>query len=86
MEEMWDTNNAINFVIGQVNQVFAYLFNEFTDEEASVLGDLVRAAYHSAGIEPGDDGRYPSFRFMKPDDMPTFSTVRQILYNAKNRK
>ncbi|MBR0417651.1 MAG: family 1 glycosylhydrolase [Erysipelotrichaceae bacterium] len=86
MEEMWDTSNAINFVIGQVNQVFAYLFNEFSDEEASVLGDLVRAAYHSVNISPDESGKYPSFRHMKSDDMPTFSTVRQILYNAKNRK
>ncbi|MBR3228110.1 MAG: hypothetical protein IKF68_06150, partial [Erysipelotrichaceae bacterium] len=86
MEEMWDTSNAINFVIGQVNQVFAYLFNEYTDEEASVLGDLVRAAYHSVNISPDENERYPSFRHMKSDDMPTFSTVRQILYNVKNRK
>lgn len=86
MEEMWNTSNAINFVIGQVNQVFAYLFNEFTDEEASVLGDLIRAAYHSVNISPDENGKYPSFRHMKSDDMPTFSTVRQILYNARNRK
>lgn len=86
IEEMRDTSNAINFVIGQVNQVFAYLFNEFTDEEASVLGDLVRAAYHSVGIMPDENGKYPSFRLMKSEDMPTFTTVRQILQNVRNRK
>ena len=86
MEDMWDTDNAINFVIGQVNQVFAFLFSQYTDEEASVMGDLIRAAYHRAGIEKGEDGKYPSFRFMNSDDMPTFSTVREILYNARKRK
>lgn len=86
IEEMWDTNNAINFVIGQVNQVFAFLFNEFTDEEASVLGDLVRAAYHHVGITQDENGKYKPFRFMKSSEMPTFSTVKDILYNAKNKK
>ena len=86
IDEMWDTNNAINFVIGQVNQVFTFLFNEFSDEEASVLGDLVRAAYHRVGIEMDKEGKYPSFRSMSSADMPTFSTVREILYSVKNRK
>ena len=86
LQDMWDTNNAINFVIGQVNQVFTFLFNEYSDEEASVMGDLVRAAYHSVGIQPGEDGTYPTFRLMRSEDMPTFTTVRQILYNVKNRK
>ena len=85
-EEMWDTNNAINFVIGQVNQVFSFLFNEYTDEEASVMGDLIRAAYHRAGIEMNEEGKYPSFRDMNAQDMPTFTTVREILINAKKRK
>ncbi|MBQ1900732.1 MAG: hypothetical protein II153_07445, partial [Erysipelotrichaceae bacterium] len=86
IEEMWDTNNAINFVIGQVNQEFTFLFNEFSDEEASVLGDLVRGAYHRVGIEMDKEGKYPSFRSMSSADMPTFSTVREILYSVKNRK
>ena len=86
IEEMWDTDNAINFVIGQVNQVFSYLFNEFSDEEASFLGDLVRGAYHRSGIEMDKDGKYPSFRSMSSQDMPTFSTVREVLYSVKNRK
>ncbi len=86
IDEMWDTNNAINFVIGQINQVFTFLFNEFSDEEASVLGDLVRAAYHRVGIEMDKEGKYPSFRSMSSSDMPTFSTVREILYSVKNRK
>ncbi len=85
-EQMWNTDNAINFVIGQVNQIFAFLFNEYTDEEASVMGDLVRAAYHRMGISPVEDKKYPSFRFMSPKDMPTFSTVREVLYSVKNRK
>jgi len=86
IEEMWDTNNAINFVIGQVNQVFTFLFNEFSDEEASVMGDLIRAAYHRVGIEMDKEGKYPSFRSMSSVDMPTFSTVQEILYSVKNRK
>lgn len=86
MEEMWDTNNAINFVIGQVNQVFSFLFNEFSDEEASALGDLIRAAYHRVGIEPDESKRYPSFKTMSSADMPTFTTVREVLYNVRNRK
>ena len=86
INDMWDTNNAINFVVGQVNQIFTYLFNEFSDEEASILGDLVRAAYHRVGIIPDESGKYPSFKTMDTDDMPTFSTVRDVLYNVKNRK
>ena len=86
LEEMWNTSNAINFVIGQVNQVLAFLFNDYSDEEASVMGDLVRAAYHSVGIQPDENGAYPSFRLMKSENMPTFTSVRQVLYNVKNRK
>ena len=86
MKEMWDTDNAINFVIGQVNQVFSYLFKEYSDEEASIMGDLTRAAYHHVGIAKNEDGEYTSFRYMKSEDMPTFSTVREILLNAKRRK
>lgn len=86
MKEMWDTDNAINFVIGQVNQVFSYLFKEYSDEEASIMGDLIRAAYRHVGIKTDEEGRYPSFRYMKSEDMPTFSTVREILLNAKRRK
>lgn len=85
-EEMWDTNNAINFVIGQVNQVFAFLFNEFSDEEASVLGDLVRAAYHHVGITQDENGKYKPFKLMTANQMPTFSIVKEMLINSKNKK
>ena len=86
MKEMWDTDNAINFVIGQVNQVFSYLFKEYSDEEASIMGDLIRAAYHHVGIVKNEDGEYTSFRYMKSEEMPTFSTVKEILFNARKRK
>lgn len=86
MKEMWDTDNAINFVIGQVNQVFSYLFKEYSDEEASIMGDLIRAAYHHVGIAKNENGEYTSFRYMKSEDMPTFSTVKEILFNARKRK
>lgn len=76
--QMWDTNNAINKVIGDVNQVFTYLFNEHSDQESSILGDLIREAYHEVGIVPYN-GKYPSFRSIPDSQMPTYSTVKRVL-------
>ena len=75
-EEMWDTENAINFVIGQVNQVFRFLFKEYTDEEAGVMGDLVKEAYIRSGIDPKT---VKTFRHLSSTQMPTYSTVRTVL-------
>ena len=74
--EMWDTNNAINFVIGQVNIVFTYLFKEYTDEEASIMGELITNAYNTCGINAKDS---PSFKLLKSEQMPTYSDVKKEL-------
>lgn len=79
--EMWNTKNAIDKVIGGVTQDFETLFNEFSDEEASVLGQLIVAAYRKCGI----DERRGSFRDLSSDQMPTYSTVRDICYELKTK-
>lgn len=81
--EMWDTNNAINFVIGQVNVVFSFLFKEYTDEEASVMGDLIKLAYVNAGIDPD---KIPNFRHIKPSQMPIYSDVKKELDNLYSKE
>jgi hypothetical protein len=75
-EEMWDTKNAINFVIGQVNQIFSFLFKQYTDEEAGIMGDLIMAAYKKKGIDPD---KKPSFKLIDVKDMPIFSDVKKEL-------
>jgi len=75
-EEMWDTHNAINFVIGQVNQVFSFLFKEYTDEEAGIMGDLILNAYKKKGIDPETT---PSFKRIGSEQMPIFRDVRDEL-------
>ena len=77
--EMWDTNNAINFVIGQVNQVFKFLFEEYTDEEAGIMGELVTEAYKTKGIDPIS---HPTFRGIETDKMPVYSDVKAELEKA----
>lgn len=77
--EMWDTNNAINFVIGQVNQVFKFLFNEYTDEEAGIMGELIMSAYINKGINPQN---MPTFRGIDTEKMPIYSDVKAELDKA----
>lgn len=84
-EEMWDTKNAIYFVIGQVNQVFTFLFKEYSDEEAGIMGELIVNAYKKKGIDPE---KTPSFRLLDAKNMPTFTDVKNELdevYTNENR-
>ena len=75
-EEMWDTKNAIFFVIGQVNQVFSFLFKEYSDEEAGIMGELILSSYINKGIDPD---KTPSFKNIDSKKMPTFSDVKKEL-------
>lgn len=77
--EMWDTQNAINFVIGQVNQVFKFLFNEYTDEEAGIMGELITRAYINCGIDPKIK---TSFKTISSEEMPIYSDVKNELDKA----
>lgn len=76
LKEMWDTESAINFNISQSNQIFNYLFKEFSDEEAGLMGELIKEAYADVGITPNT---YPTFRELKGNDMPTYSNVKAVL-------
>lgn len=70
---MWNTHNAINHVIGNITSDFEILFKSFSDEEAAILGDVIRRAYAKKGIT--DD----SFRYYTSDQMPTYSDVKGIV-------
>lgn len=70
---MWNTKNAINAVIGNVTNDFEILFKSFTDEEAAVLGEVIRQVYADKGIIDENFKHYTS------DQMPTYSDVLALV-------
>ena len=71
--QMWNTENAINAVIGNVTGDFEVLFKSFSDEEAAILGDVIRRAYVIKGITD------ESFRYYTTEQMPIYSDVKSIV-------
>lgn len=72
-KQMWNTKNAINAVIGNVTGDFEVLFKSFSDEEAAVLGDVIRRAYAIKGITD------ESFRYYTTEQMPIYSDIKAIV-------
>ena len=70
----WDTEAAIYNVIEDVNTVLQYLFPRMDERTYSLTGPIVFAAYDKVGIRKDGSGRYPDFKGMTYDQMPTFST------------
>ena len=76
---MYDTELAINNVTSDVNQVLQYLYPNISDDTLTITGDIVIRAYEKVGIRRNADGKYPSFRGLSYEDMPTFSIFNECL-------
>lgn len=83
-EAMFDTSLAIDKVIEDISQILTYLFREYSDEEASIIGKMIRKAYDKVGIKADENGRYNNFKNLKPNDMPTFSTLKLVIEEEIN--
>jgi energy-coupling factor transporter ATP-binding protein EcfA2 len=78
-DKMWDTELAIFNVIEDVNQVLSFLYPGISEDTLTITGSMVIRAYGKMGIQKGADGRYPSFKDLSSEDMPTFSTFNQCV-------
>ena len=78
-EKMYDTDLAIKQVIEDVNTILQLLFPDITEDILALTGDLIVKTYNSEGIITGPDGRYPSFKGIRKEDMPTFREFDQVL-------
>lgn len=81
IKKMYDTDLAIAKAIENISIVLNYLFKEYSDEEASICGKMIRKTYHSVGIKPDDAGNYKSFKDLKPSDFPTFNDFKKVVEN-----
>lgn len=79
LEAMYDTDLAIDKAIENISIILNYLFKEYSDEESSVVGKMIRKTYHRVGISPGIDGKYQSFKDLEPKDYPTFSDLKTVI-------
>lgn len=78
----WDTEQAINNVIEDVNMVLRYLFPNLEEEAICLVGSVVFMAYSKVGLKPDKEGKWPSFRDMDKNSMPTFTTFNECLLEA----
>lgn len=78
----WDTNRAIRAVTEDVKIVLHYLFPSLEEEAMNLVGPIIRMAYSSVGLKPDKYGKWPSFKGMGKDQMPTFSTFNECLLKA----
>ena len=81
-DDVYDTDQAIKNNIEDIKQIFAYLYPNISDNELSLIGSIVIGAYEKVGIYPDENGKYPSFKTMTVDDMPTFTEFGSALEDA----
>lgn len=80
IEEMYDTSLAIDNAIERINVILDHLFKEFGDEDAALMGKMIRLAYHHVGIKPDPlTGKYTNFKDLGYKDYPTFSTLKEVM-------
>ena len=77
-KKKYDTELAIFNVIDDIKQIFRYLWN-ISDDELSLVGDLVKASYAKVGIVPDENKHYPSFKSFGPERYPTFSDFNDVI-------
>ena len=81
-KKKWDTELAIFNVIDDIKQVFQYLWENISEDELSLIGDLVIMSYKKVGITKNENGEWTSFKYLKATDMPTFSTFNDVIKEA----
>ena len=69
-----------------VRQYNLLIIKDITEDILALTGDLIVKTYDSAGIIPGPDGRYPSFKGIRKEDMPTFREFNQVLRTEIDEK
>lgn len=84
-DKMWDTELAINNVIEDIKQIFSYLWSGITEDELSMVGKLVKITYAQIGLKPDENGKYPPFKGLKSDEMPTFTDFNEQINKSIER-
>ncbi len=84
-QKMWDTELAIFNVIDDIKQIFQYLWPDISEDELSEIGLLVKLSYRAVGIYPDANGKWPSFKGLALEKMPTFTTFSQQIDGAIER-
>lgn len=79
---MWDTDQAIKKVIEDVTILMEFLFPKIEEDAIGMIGPLVYATYANVGIHPDENGKWPSFRGLGVNDMPTFTEFNTVLLKA----
>lgn len=77
--KMWDTQLAIYNVIDDINMIFQYLYPNIEEDVLAITGDIVLMAFKAVGIQPDQNGIWPSFKGMNKEDYPTFTTFNNCL-------
>lgn len=83
-ELIYNTKTAISNNTEDIKILYAAIHPDISDDELSVLDDVVRETYHSVGISEDTD-----FRHLSTNNYPTFSvlssTIDRMLDDAKNK-
>lgn len=78
-DDKWDTDLAIKNVTEDIKQIFQYLFPSIDEDALAIIGSVVKVAYALVGIQPDEKGKYPPFKNLTYEDMPTFTTFNKAI-------